>query len=107
MYVLGKIVTLTSRGQGKHGGGESGHAEVVSVGKVEGVVGRDVVKLNVDATLGLADMTLDDADTVVDQEPVGEAAGTGPWLEGGLKSDFRHAHLISDMTLLLVITYDT
>ena len=64
---------------------------------MEGVVGRDVVKLNVDATLGLADMTLDDADTVVNQEPVGEAAGTGPWLEGGLESDSRHAHLTLDI----------
>ena len=60
-------------------------------------MGRDVVKLNVDATLGLADMTLDDADTVVDQEPVGEATRTGPWLEGGLESDSRHAYLISDI----------
>ena len=37
---------------------------------MEGVVGRDVVELNVDATLGLAGVTLDDADTVVNQEPV-------------------------------------
>ena len=69
---------------------------------MEGVVGRDVVKLNVDATLGLADMTLDDADTVVNQEPVGEAAWTGSWLEGGLESDSRHAHLTSDIITQLV-----
>ena len=104
MYVLGKIGILTCRGQGKDGGGEGGHAEVVSVGKVEGVVGRDVVELNVDATLGLAGVTLDDADTVVNQEPVGEAAGTGSWLEGGLESDSRHAHLSSDIITQHVIT---
>ena len=60
-------------------------------------MGRDVVKLNVDATLGLADMTLDDADTVVNQEPVGEATRTGPWLEGGLESNSWHAHLTSNI----------
>ena len=65
-------------------------------------MGRDVVKLNVDATLGLADMTLDDADTVVNQEPVGEAGGTGSWLEGGLESDSRHAHLTSDVIIQYV-----
>ena len=65
-------------------------------------MGRDVMELNVDATLGLAGMTLDDADTVVNQEPVGEAAGTGPWLEGGLESDSLHAHLTSDVIIQYV-----
>ena len=67
-------------------------------------MGRDVVELNVDATLGLAGVTLDDADTVVNQEPVGEAAGTGSWLEGGLESDSRHADLTSDIITQHVIT---
>ena len=60
---------LTCRGQGEDCGGEGGHAQLVSVGEVEGVVGRNVMELYIDATFGFADMTLDNADTVVSQKP--------------------------------------
>ena len=60
---------LTCRGQGEDCGGEGGHAQLVTVGEVESVVGRNVVELNVDTTFGFADMTLDNADAVISQKP--------------------------------------
>ena len=59
---------MTCRCQGEDCGGEGCHAQLVSVGKVKSVVSRNVVELNIDATFGFADMTLDDADTVVSQK---------------------------------------